>query len=82
MFPAPTSSAPIIRNEELLLLRAEANIGLNDLAAALMADRRTVAEGALLTQELGRVEAEAIGDGLVMKLGAQIDLGAVPHHLF
>jgi hypothetical protein len=26
---------PIIRNEELILLRAEANIGLNQLAAAL-----------------------------------------------
>ena len=31
---SPTSPFPIIRNEELILLRAEANIGLNALAAA------------------------------------------------
>jgi hypothetical protein len=30
-----SDGVPIIRNEELILLRAEANIGLNDLAAAL-----------------------------------------------
>ena len=30
-----TASVPIIRNEELILLRAEANIGLNNIAAAL-----------------------------------------------
>lgn len=31
---SPTDRFPIIRNEELILLRAEANIGLNNLAAA------------------------------------------------
>ncbi len=35
LYPTNTTSIPIIRNEELILLRAEANIGLNNLAAAL-----------------------------------------------
>jgi hypothetical protein len=35
IYPTNTSATPIIRNEELLLLRAEANIKLNNLAAAL-----------------------------------------------
>jgi hypothetical protein len=34
-YPDQTTPVPIIRNEELILLRAEANIGLNQLAAAL-----------------------------------------------
>jgi hypothetical protein len=34
-YPNPTSPIPIIKNEELILLRAEANINLNDLATAL-----------------------------------------------
>lgn len=34
VYPTPTSSVPIIRNEELILLRAEANIGLGNLGAA------------------------------------------------
>jgi hypothetical protein len=35
IYPAPTSPAPIIRNEELMLIRAEANIFTNNLGAAL-----------------------------------------------
>jgi starch-binding outer membrane protein, SusD/RagB family len=35
MYTSNTASVPVIRNEELILLRAEANIGLNNLAAAL-----------------------------------------------
>jgi len=34
VFPTNTSSVPIIRNEELILLRAQANHGLGNLAAA------------------------------------------------
>ena len=34
-YPSPNSPIPIIKKEELILLRAEANIGLNNLAAAL-----------------------------------------------
>ena len=34
-YPNPTSPIPIIRNEELLLIRAEANIQLNNLGPAL-----------------------------------------------
>jgi len=34
-YPTPSSPVPIIKNEELILLRAEANINLNDLGTAL-----------------------------------------------
>lgn len=34
LYPNPNSPIPIIRNEELILIRAEANINLNNLAAA------------------------------------------------
>ena len=36
-YPSPNSPIPMIKNEELILLRAEASIGLNDLATG--ADR-------------------------------------------
>ena len=36
VYPTPTARVPIIRNEELILLRAEANIGLGNLAQAEM----------------------------------------------
>ncbi len=35
IYSGPTAPIPIIRNEELILLRAEANVGLNNLVAAL-----------------------------------------------
>jgi hypothetical protein len=35
VYPTPNSSAPIIRNEELMLLRAEANIFTGNFAAAM-----------------------------------------------
>jgi len=35
VYKSPSDPVPIIRNEELILLRAEANIGLGNLAAAL-----------------------------------------------
>ncbi|MFQ5889024.1 MAG: RagB/SusD family nutrient uptake outer membrane protein [Gemmatimonadota bacterium] len=34
LYPSPTSPVPIIRNEELILLRAEANIGLGNISDA------------------------------------------------
>jgi starch-binding outer membrane protein, SusD/RagB family len=34
-YPSPSSPIPLIKNEELILLRAEANIGLGDLSSAL-----------------------------------------------
>src|SRR5438132_8161957 len=34
IYPTKNSTDPIIRNEELILLRAEANIGLNDVSTA------------------------------------------------
>jgi hypothetical protein len=36
VYSGPSAPVPIIRNEELILLRAEANIGLNNLPAALI----------------------------------------------
>jgi starch-binding outer membrane protein, SusD/RagB family len=35
VYNSPTDPVPIIRNEELILLRAEANLGLNNIALAL-----------------------------------------------
>ncbi len=35
VYQSPSAGVPIIRNEELILLRAEANIGLNNLSQAL-----------------------------------------------
>jgi hypothetical protein len=35
VYNSPTAPVPIIRNEELILLRAEANLGLNNIALAL-----------------------------------------------
>jgi starch-binding outer membrane protein, SusD/RagB family len=34
-YPSPSSSIPLIKNEELILLRAEANINLGDLGSAV-----------------------------------------------
>ena len=34
-YPTPSTPIPIIKNEELILLRAEASIGLSDLGTAL-----------------------------------------------
>lgn len=45
IYGGPDASVPIIRNEELILLRAEANWGLGDLEAAV-ADLNIVREGA------------------------------------
>lgn len=36
VYNSPTAAVPIIRNEELILLRAEANLGLNNIAQALV----------------------------------------------
>jgi hypothetical protein len=44
VYAGPTSPVPIIRNEELILLRAEANIGINNLAGALT-DINTIRQG-------------------------------------
>ena len=47
IYPTNASPIPIIRNEELVLIRAEANIGLNNLGAALadINDVRTTSGG-------------------------------------
>lgn len=59
-YPSPSSPIPIIRNEELILLRAEANLQLNNLAAALddINFVRTTAGG---LQPLGAFGSQAAG---------------------
>ena len=49
IYPNPNSPAPIIRNEELMLIRAEANIFTNNFAAAMqdINNIRTVSGGGL-----------------------------------
>ncbi|HVS60284.1 MAG TPA: RagB/SusD family nutrient uptake outer membrane protein [Gemmatimonadaceae bacterium] len=49
IYPTPNSPAPIIRNEELMLIRAEANIFTNNFAAAMqdINNIRTVSGGGL-----------------------------------
>jgi hypothetical protein len=64
IYPTPTSPAPIIRNEELMLLRAEANIFTNNLGAALqdINNIRAVSGG------LGPVAFATPADGLTALL--------------
>lgn len=59
VYPANTSPVAIIRNEELILLRAEANIGLGNLAAALPDINfiRTTAGGLAALGTLGTADA-------------------------
>jgi hypothetical protein len=65
IYTGPDSPVPIIRNEELILLRAEAHLGLNDLASAI-ADLniiRTVSGG--LTALPGTLTAEEVEDEIL-----------------
>jgi starch-binding outer membrane protein, SusD/RagB family len=76
-YPTPDTPIPIIKNEELLLLRAEANIGLGNLPAALP-DINTVRQtsgnlAALL--DLGTPE-EALNELLYNKLYSLLFEGA------
>ncbi len=50
VYKSPQDPVPIIRNEELILLRAEANIGLGNLAAA-------VADINIVRQDIGKLPA-------------------------
>jgi hypothetical protein len=65
IYDSLSAPIPIIRNEELILLRAEANIGLGDLSAAI-ADLdliRTTSGG--LPPYAGPITAEALLDELL-----------------
>jgi hypothetical protein len=66
-YTSPTSPLPIIRNEELVLLRAQANLGLGNLPAA-QADINTirVKSGGLAPRTYAS-PAEALTDLLVQK---------------
>ena len=67
LYGSPTSPLPIIRNEELVLLRAQANLGLGNLPAA-QADINTVRvkSGGLAPRTYGSA-AEALDDLLAQK---------------
>jgi hypothetical protein len=62
MYPTNASPVPIIRNEELILIRAEANIGLNNLSAALsdINDIRAVSGGLASLASLGATPLNAL----------------------
>jgi hypothetical protein len=68
-YPTPSSPVPIIKNEELILLRAEANINLNDLGAALTDINllRTTSGGLTALGSLGTQE-QAIDELLYNRL--------------
>jgi hypothetical protein len=68
VYQSPTDPIPIIRNEELILLRAEANIGLNNLAAAKVdLDFIRMNSGGLDTLPDGLTQAEMLDELLYNK---------------
>ena len=76
-YPSPGSPIPIIKKEELLLLRAEANIGLGDLPAALpdINTVRTLSGNLPALADLGTAEA-ALDELLYNKLYSLMFEGA------
>lgn len=64
IYSSPTSSIPIIRNEELILLRAEANLGLNTVAgdAAALTDINFIRQTAGGLPALGSVAWTALSN--------------------
>jgi hypothetical protein len=76
-YPSPGSPIPIIKKEELLLLRAEANIGLSNLPAALpdINTVRTISGNLAPLGDLGTPEA-ALNELLYNKLYSLMFEGA------
>jgi hypothetical protein len=76
-YPSPGSPIPMIKKEELLLLRAEANIGLGDLPAALpdINTIRTLSGNLPALADLGTPEA-ALDELLYNKLYSLMFEGA------
>jgi starch-binding outer membrane protein, SusD/RagB family len=76
-YPTPTTPIPLIKNEELILLRAEANIGLGDLTTALT-DINTVrtTSGKLLPHAPFASADEALTELLYNKLYSLLYEGA------
>jgi starch-binding outer membrane protein, SusD/RagB family len=76
-YPAPTTPIPIIKNEELILLRAEAFIGLGDLTSALT-DINTVRTRSGLLAELATLGTpeQALDELLYNKLYSLMFEGA------
>jgi starch-binding outer membrane protein, SusD/RagB family len=60
VYDSPTSPIPIVRNEELILLRAEANIGLNNIAAAMRDINYVRVHSAGLTPKVITTQAAAL----------------------
>jgi starch-binding outer membrane protein, SusD/RagB family len=67
VYDGPTSPIPIIRNEELILLRAQANLGLNNLAAASRDINTIRVKSGGLTPRVHATVAEALNDLLQQK---------------
>lgn len=68
VYEGPTSPIPILRNEELILLRAQANIGAGDLAAALRdINQVRVESGGLTARGAFASQADAITELLRQK---------------
>jgi hypothetical protein len=76
-YPTPTTPIPMIKNEELLLLRAEASIGNSDFATAL-ADINTVRTRSGALEPLGSLgtPAQALDELLYNKLYSLVFEGA------
>jgi hypothetical protein len=76
-YPTPNTPIPIIKNEELILLRAEANIGLGNLPAALpdINTVRTLSGRLPALTDLGTPEA-ALNELLYNKLYSLMFEGA------
>jgi hypothetical protein len=65
LYDSPSASIPIIRNEELILLRAEANIGLGNLSDAIADLNLVRTSSGGLPPYSGPVTAEALLDELL-----------------
>jgi hypothetical protein len=59
-YPSPNSPIPMIKNEELILLRAEANIGLNDLGSAVTDINLVRTTSGLLAPYAGTVDQPSL----------------------
>lgn len=67
VYDSPTSPIPIVRNEELILLRAQANLGLGNLAAATLDINQIRVESGRLAPRVYATAAAALTDLLVQK---------------
>lgn len=69
IYATPTAAIPIIRNEELILLRAEANLGLG----TVLADQAALTDINVIRQTAGGLPAIALGTWNTMNDAGQLD---------